>query len=80
MSAPQTATVALLAQEAIGPSWWLYALIAAAAAIVLYFAYYQLLVRLPLWLWSHLLYRIHVYGPHHIPASGGRLMVCNHVS
>jgi acyl-[acyl-carrier-protein]-phospholipid O-acyltransferase / long-chain-fatty-acid--[acyl-carrier-protein] ligase len=38
------------------------------------------LARLLLWLPAHLLYRIRVYGRDHVPATGGALLVCNHVS
>jgi acyl-[acyl-carrier-protein]-phospholipid O-acyltransferase/long-chain-fatty-acid--[acyl-carrier-protein] ligase len=38
------------------------------------------LVRLVFWVPAHLLYRLHVYGREHIPATGAALFVCNHVS
>ena len=38
------------------------------------------LVRLVLWLLTHTFYRIRVEGRENIPATGGALLVCNHVS
>jgi acyl-[acyl-carrier-protein]-phospholipid O-acyltransferase/long-chain-fatty-acid--[acyl-carrier-protein] ligase len=37
-------------------------------------------VRLLIWLVSHSVYRIRVEGRDHIPAKGGALLVCNHLS
>jgi 1-acyl-sn-glycerol-3-phosphate acyltransferase len=39
-----------------------------------------ILVRLPLWVLCHTVYRLHVLGRDNIPASGAALLVCNHVS
>ncbi len=38
------------------------------------------LVRLLLWLLKHTLYRLRVDGQEHLPATGGALLVCNHLS
>ncbi len=38
------------------------------------------LLRLLLWIFTHSIYRIRVEGQDHIPAKGGALFVCNHVS
>jgi acyl-[acyl-carrier-protein]-phospholipid O-acyltransferase / long-chain-fatty-acid--[acyl-carrier-protein] ligase len=38
------------------------------------------LMRLVLWLFTHSIYRIKVAGRDNLPASGGALIVCNHVS
>lgn len=38
------------------------------------------LLRLLLWMLTHSLYRIQVLGRDHIPAKGGALFVCNHLS
>jgi acyl-[acyl-carrier-protein]-phospholipid O-acyltransferase/long-chain-fatty-acid--[acyl-carrier-protein] ligase len=38
------------------------------------------LARTFTWLATHLLYRIHVRGGEYLPAEGGALLVCNHVS
>lgn len=38
------------------------------------------LLRLPLWLLTHTVYRVRVEGREHIPANGGALFVCNHLS
>jgi acyl-[acyl-carrier-protein]-phospholipid O-acyltransferase / long-chain-fatty-acid--[acyl-carrier-protein] ligase len=39
-----------------------------------------LLVRTPLWLLSHSIYRVTVIGRNNVPATGPALLVCNHVS
>ncbi len=38
------------------------------------------LLRFVLWCVTHSIYRIHIVGRDHIPAKGGALFVCNHVS
>jgi acyl-[acyl-carrier-protein]-phospholipid O-acyltransferase/long-chain-fatty-acid--[acyl-carrier-protein] ligase len=38
------------------------------------------LVRLGLWLVTHSVYRLRVRGGEHLPARGGALLVCNHLS
>src|SRR5207249_10155 len=38
------------------------------------------LLRLLLWMLTHSLYRIKVLGRNNIPAKGGALFVCNHLS
>lgn len=45
-----------------------------------YFARYWLLVRVPLWLLRHTIYRLRVHGADTIPATGPALLVANHVS
>jgi acyl-[acyl-carrier-protein]-phospholipid O-acyltransferase/long-chain-fatty-acid--[acyl-carrier-protein] ligase len=60
--------------------WWAYL---AGAALLLALAYlfrYRLLVRLPLWVLKHTLYRLRVHGLENLPAQGPALLVCNHVS
>jgi acyl-[acyl-carrier-protein]-phospholipid O-acyltransferase/long-chain-fatty-acid--[acyl-carrier-protein] ligase len=37
-------------------------------------------LRTLLWLLTHTLYRIKVFGRHNVPESGGALLVCNHLS
>src|SRR3954452_3772746 len=50
------------------------------AGIVLFFFRPALLVRIPLWLIAHTLYKARVRGVENIPATGPALLVCNHVS
>jgi acyl-[acyl-carrier-protein]-phospholipid O-acyltransferase/long-chain-fatty-acid--[acyl-carrier-protein] ligase len=77
---PLAFCLALLDWMAETPGW-VYLLIAAAVLLALSWPMrYALLVRLPLWLWSHSLYRIRVFGREHVPASGPALLVANHVS
>jgi acyl-[acyl-carrier-protein]-phospholipid O-acyltransferase/long-chain-fatty-acid--[acyl-carrier-protein] ligase len=40
----------------------------------------NLVVRAVLWLVSHTVYRLQVHGAANVPATGGALLVCNHVS
>src|SRR6185369_12194135 len=39
-----------------------------------------LLVRVPVWILCHTVYRLHSVGRDNIPTSGPVLLVCNHVS
>jgi acyl-[acyl-carrier-protein]-phospholipid O-acyltransferase/long-chain-fatty-acid--[acyl-carrier-protein] ligase len=61
-------------------SWWIALLIVLGLAAVAVVFRYALLVRLPLWLLRHTLYRVHVHGVENIPPTGPVLLVCNHVS
>ncbi len=49
------------------------------AALVAVFHYF-FLVRVPLWLITHTLYRLRVHGDAHVPKTGPALLVANHVS
>lgn len=39
-----------------------------------------LYLRILLWLFSHVLYRVEISGPGHLPVAGGALLVSNHLS
>ena len=60
--------------------WWAWGsaalLLAAAIAVFHYF----FLVRVPLWLLTHTVYRVRSHGMEQIPATGPALLVSNHVS
>lgn len=60
---------------------WLIVLasILAFVALIALFRYF-FLVRLPLWLLRHTVYRVYVYGAENVPREGGVLLVSNHVS
>jgi acyl-[acyl-carrier-protein]-phospholipid O-acyltransferase/long-chain-fatty-acid--[acyl-carrier-protein] ligase len=59
----------------------LYALAALALALlVLFWLRPVLLVRIPVWILSHTVYRVRVLGRENVPATGPALLVCNHVS
>jgi acyl-[acyl-carrier-protein]-phospholipid O-acyltransferase/long-chain-fatty-acid--[acyl-carrier-protein] ligase len=60
--------------------WWAGLLGLVALAGLGYFYRYQLLVRLPLWLLTHTIYRLRVHDAGRIPAQGAALLVSNHVS
>src|SRR5437868_73195 len=61
-------------------TWWIALLgVVVALAVIVVFRF-PLLVRLPLWIFSHTLYRVHAHGALHIPESGPVLLVANHVS
>jgi acyl-[acyl-carrier-protein]-phospholipid O-acyltransferase / long-chain-fatty-acid--[acyl-carrier-protein] ligase len=38
------------------------------------------LIRIPVWICCHTIYRLRVIGREHIPAQGAALLVCNHVT
>jgi acyl-[acyl-carrier-protein]-phospholipid O-acyltransferase/long-chain-fatty-acid--[acyl-carrier-protein] ligase len=40
----------------------------------------RLLLGALLWLLAHTVYRIHIHGQEHVPAKGGALLVCNHLT
>lgn len=61
-------------------TWWIAALLSVGLVAVVAFFHYQFLVRLPLWILRHTLYRLHVVGADNVPATGPALLVCNHVS
>lgn len=50
------------------------------ATIYLMFLLPDALLRFVLWALTHTLYRVRVPGRDHLPARGGALLVCNHVS
>ncbi|HWY86055.1 MAG TPA: 1-acyl-sn-glycerol-3-phosphate acyltransferase, partial [Gemmataceae bacterium] len=60
-------------------TWWIAALIGLGLVGLAAIFHYTFLVRLPLWILRHTLYRLHVYGADKIPSVGPALLVCNHV-
>ncbi|MBI3407162.1 MAG: AMP-binding protein [Planctomycetes bacterium] len=60
--------------------WWIAAFILTALVAVVAVCRHVFLVRVPLWLLRHTLYRLHVHGAENIPATGPALLVSNHVS
>jgi acyl-[acyl-carrier-protein]-phospholipid O-acyltransferase/long-chain-fatty-acid--[acyl-carrier-protein] ligase len=70
----------LFASDPSSPPWWTW-LIALVLFIVLVAVFrYFFLVRLPLWILTHTIYRLRVHGADNIPETGPALLVCNHVS
>ncbi len=61
-------------------NWWIGALVGVSLVTLVALFHYAFLVRLPLWLLRHTLYRVHAYGTENIPANGPVLLVSNHVS
>ncbi len=61
-------------------SFLVLALATLAATLYLLFLLPDALLRFGLWCLTHSLYRIRADGRDHIPARGGALLVCNHVS
>jgi acyl-[acyl-carrier-protein]-phospholipid O-acyltransferase / long-chain-fatty-acid--[acyl-carrier-protein] ligase len=59
-------------------SWWIIGLIVLAVLAIIF--RYAVFVRLPLWLLTHTIYRVHVHGANNVPATGPVLIVSNHVS
>jgi acyl-[acyl-carrier-protein]-phospholipid O-acyltransferase/long-chain-fatty-acid--[acyl-carrier-protein] ligase len=60
--------------------WWIVALVVLALAGLAIWQRHRVLVRLPLWLLRHTLYRVYVHGVENLPAQGAALLVANHVS
>jgi acyl-[acyl-carrier-protein]-phospholipid O-acyltransferase/long-chain-fatty-acid--[acyl-carrier-protein] ligase len=60
--------------------WWLGPVALLALAGLAYICRYALLVRLPLWLLRHTVYRLRVHDADRVPAHGAALLVSNHVS
>jgi acyl-[acyl-carrier-protein]-phospholipid O-acyltransferase/long-chain-fatty-acid--[acyl-carrier-protein] ligase len=58
--------------------WGAAALVVLAAVVAVF--HYFFLVRVPLWLLTHTVYRLRVHGMDHIPRTGPALLVSNHVS
>jgi acyl-[acyl-carrier-protein]-phospholipid O-acyltransferase/long-chain-fatty-acid--[acyl-carrier-protein] ligase len=63
-----------------GTWWWIVGSLVLVLMAAFYFFNYFLLVRLPLWILRHTLYRVHIHGAENIPAAGPALVVSNHVS
>jgi acyl-[acyl-carrier-protein]-phospholipid O-acyltransferase/long-chain-fatty-acid--[acyl-carrier-protein] ligase len=61
-------------------SWWVWLVAAVALVAAVYAFRYYFLVRLPLWLLTHTIYRLRAHGAEHIPVKGPALLVSNHVS
>ena len=60
--------------------WWAVALgVLLLAGLVAVFHYF-FLVRLPLWLLTHTIYRLRSHGAENVPGTGPALLVCNHVT
>src|SRR5262245_43106061 len=61
-------------------TWWIALLVGVAVAGIVVIFRYPFLVRLPLWILRHTLYRVQAHGAENIPAAGPVLLVANHVS
>jgi acyl-[acyl-carrier-protein]-phospholipid O-acyltransferase / long-chain-fatty-acid--[acyl-carrier-protein] ligase len=63
-----------------GPWWaWVAGVLVAIVVLVAVYPYF-FVIRLPLWILSHVFYRFYVRGMENVPKTGPVLMVCNHVS
>jgi acyl-[acyl-carrier-protein]-phospholipid O-acyltransferase/long-chain-fatty-acid--[acyl-carrier-protein] ligase len=60
--------------------WWNWLLAGLVLAALTFVFRFQVLVKFPLWILSHTLYRLRVHGRENVPAKGSALIVCNHVS
>jgi acyl-[acyl-carrier-protein]-phospholipid O-acyltransferase/long-chain-fatty-acid--[acyl-carrier-protein] ligase len=70
---------ATLLEIALDYAWaWGTAVLLLGAAVCVF--HYFFLVRLPMWVLRHTLYRVRVHGLENVPASGSALLVSNHVS
>jgi len=63
-----------------GTAVWLAAAALVLALLGLFWFKPILLVRIPIWICCHTIYRLRVIGRSNIPAGGPALLVCNHVT
>jgi len=62
-------------------NWWIWLLGAVVLFIALALIFrHAFLVRLPIWILTHTLYRVRAHGVENIPETGPALLVSNHVS
>lgn len=80
MAEPDSRIPLLLADAAFDVPLWGWFAVAAAAVVVVFLLRHYLLVKFPLWIFNHTLYRLHVTGAENVPATGPCLLVSNHVS
>ena len=59
---------------------WIWSSALLVLAVLIGVFHYFFLVRVPLWLLAHSVYRLRVHGAQSIPATGPALLVSNHVS
>ncbi len=79
LSSPATACFAWLEVLDEVP-WWAFAAAGVVLLVAAYLLRYRLIIRLPLWILRHTIYRLRVHGLENLPATGPALLVCNHVS
>ncbi len=60
--------------------WWILVSSLVLLGVLIYVFRYAIFERLPVWLFSNTLYRVHVHGHENIPKDGAVLFVSNHVS
>ena len=70
----------LVAQTSLEIPVWGWLAVGLAAAVVVFLARHYVLVKFPLWIINHTLYRLNVHGVENVPATGPCLLVSNHVS
>lgn len=71
----------LFADESILANPWFQTIGVVVVVLVLVAVFrHFFLVRLPLWILTHTIYRVRLYGLENIPATGPALLVANHVS
>lgn len=61
-------------------SWWVGLFAVVVLAILAGVFRYVVFIRVPLWILSHTIYRLHVHGAENLPEEGPALLVSNHVS
>jgi acyl-[acyl-carrier-protein]-phospholipid O-acyltransferase/long-chain-fatty-acid--[acyl-carrier-protein] ligase len=60
--------------------WWAWGSAVVLLALAIGVFHYFFLVRLPLWLLTHTIYRVRSHGAENVPRTGPALLVSNHVS
>jgi 1-acyl-sn-glycerol-3-phosphate acyltransferase len=74
------AAVALQLGATVTQLFLITALLNAVVAIYIYTLLPEFLMRLLVWFFVRVVYRVRIHGIEHIPAEGPALIVCNHVS
>ncbi len=70
----------LLAEASFKLPWWGWVGVSLGILATLIVFRHHLLVKWPLWVINHTLYRLHVHGLENVPTTGPCLLVSNHVS
>jgi acyl-[acyl-carrier-protein]-phospholipid O-acyltransferase / long-chain-fatty-acid--[acyl-carrier-protein] ligase len=60
--------------------WWIWTAVAVALFAVTVLLRHYFWVRLPLWIFHHTIWRLHIHGRENVPRTGPALLISNHIS